>query len=212
LEPDLLVESLFVGRAAEISELQDLLDSAVDGKGKTVFIQGEAGTGKTRLVKEFLKIVSKKELTTLVGWCLSNASITYFPFIEAFKNYDGKSINEIRETLLRKTRQELGIAAKALGKTIQGEERKQASKFSPKVWKDLTFASVSKTLQDLSKLKPILLFLMICSGLTQLPSLFCITSLGFSQLKKFSSPPHSEVKKSILIKKGNPIRSSIPCG
>ena len=60
----------------------------VEGKGKTVFVSGEAGTGKTRLVKEFLNFAKhEKEFITLNGRCLSDAVIPYFPFKEAFKGY-----------------------------------------------------------------------------------------------------------------------------
>ncbi|UCH58240.1 MAG: ATP-binding protein, partial [Candidatus Bathyarchaeota archaeon] len=43
-----------VGRDQEIGQLRQHLDSALAGKGATVFIGGEAGVGKTRLVNEFL--------------------------------------------------------------------------------------------------------------------------------------------------------------
>jgi predicted ATPase len=63
------------------------LDSAIEGKGTTVFISGEAGSGKTRLLTEFLKIAKQKQLTVVSGWCLSDAAIPYFPFVEAFDSY-----------------------------------------------------------------------------------------------------------------------------
>ena len=96
IKSDLLTEPIFVGREAEIDELNACLASAIDRKGKTVFICGEAGTGKTRLVNEFLKIVQTKEIATMVGWCLSNASVPYFPFIEAFKKQITASNNEAK--------------------------------------------------------------------------------------------------------------------
>ena len=82
-----LAEPLFVGREKELKELDSLLSSAVEGKGKTVFISGEAGSGKTRLVTEFLKRAKRQRVTVLSGWCLSNAAVPYFPFFEAFKAY-----------------------------------------------------------------------------------------------------------------------------
>ena len=82
-----LAEPVLVGREHELEELHSFLNSAINGKGTTVFVSGEAGAGKTRLVTEFLKQARKQEVTILTGWCLSNAAVPYFPFFEAFNRY-----------------------------------------------------------------------------------------------------------------------------
>ena len=82
-----LVEPVLVGREHEFGELQNHLDLAFEGKGTTVFVSGEAGSGKTRLVNEFLNLVKKTEVAVLAGWCLSTAAVPYFPFLEAFDSY-----------------------------------------------------------------------------------------------------------------------------
>jgi predicted ATPase len=43
----------FVGRIKEISMLTDLLSKARSGRGRVVFIEGSAGTGKGTLINEF---------------------------------------------------------------------------------------------------------------------------------------------------------------
>ncbi len=82
-----LAEPPLVGRESELSELQSCLSSALEGKGTTVFVTGEAGSGKTRLTREFLKTVRDQDITLLSGWCLGEAAVPYFPFMEAFKDY-----------------------------------------------------------------------------------------------------------------------------
>ena len=82
-----LAEPALVGREKELEELEKLLDSAALGRGKTVFVSGEAGSGKTRLANEFLKHAGKRGFTALSGWCLSDAAIPYFPFVRAFDSY-----------------------------------------------------------------------------------------------------------------------------
>jgi predicted ATPase len=77
-----LAEPVLVGRERELEELEKFLNLAIEGKGNTVFISGEAGAGKTRLLMEFLRIAEKKGITVLTGWCLSNAAVPYFPFVE----------------------------------------------------------------------------------------------------------------------------------
>jgi predicted ATPase len=61
-----LAEPVLVGRESELDELQHHLDFAVRGKGTTVFVSGEAGTGKTRLIKEFLN----SGMRALIGGCV----------------------------------------------------------------------------------------------------------------------------------------------
>jgi tetratricopeptide (TPR) repeat protein len=54
LPPQLVPEPRFslVGRARELAELGSLLDRTVAGEGRTVLLGGEAGGGKTRLLRE----------------------------------------------------------------------------------------------------------------------------------------------------------------
>lgn len=87
LKPRILIQPSLVGREKELEKLQGLLTSAFAGQGTTAFISGEAGCGKTRLPNEFLEIARKKGVAILGGWCLSNAAIPYFPFVEAFDSY-----------------------------------------------------------------------------------------------------------------------------
>ncbi|MGV9308079.1 helix-turn-helix transcriptional regulator [Nonomuraea sp. NPDC003727] len=62
------VSPLFVGRADELAALQAALGRARAGMSSTVLIGGEAGVGKTRLIREFTERVT--EARVLVGGCL----------------------------------------------------------------------------------------------------------------------------------------------
>ncbi len=47
----------FVGRRAELNQFRGILDTCIeDGQGQTVYVRGEPGIGKTRLVEEFVRI------------------------------------------------------------------------------------------------------------------------------------------------------------
>ena len=85
--PSFEYEPTLVGIDGEIKQLSHHLDSALAGKGATVFIGGEAGVGKTRLVNEFLNQAKETGVKVLSGWCLSEAAVPYFPFTEAFNAY-----------------------------------------------------------------------------------------------------------------------------
>jgi tetratricopeptide (TPR) repeat protein len=147
-----LVEPVLVGREEEFEELQDSLESILSGKGKTIFISGKAGSGKTRLVNEFLNITKKKDITTLFGWCLSNNTVPYFPFIEAFNS---DIMTRDSGTILS---QPLGMKS-WLSESYPIEKSKKSRTIIPQVWKDQAFTAVTGELLYLSSVKPLILVL-----------------------------------------------------
>jgi tetratricopeptide (TPR) repeat protein len=142
----ILAEPILVGRERELKELQRCLDSAVRGKGSTVFVSGEAGSGKTRLIAEFLDTVKKKEVSVLSGWCLSNATQPYFPFVEAFESY----LSTVDSGLAQH---------QELKSWFVGYDQAEGREITPQVWKDQTFAAITKELLYMSTNKPIILFI-----------------------------------------------------
>ena len=137
-----------MGRTQELEELQVSLNAVFDGKGTTVFLSGEAGSGKTRLANEFLNFARNRGVVILSGWCLSNAAIPYFPFVEAFDSY-----------LLTNEEQGRFPGGQQLRTTtwLKGLEITQA--MSPQAWKDKTFAAVTRELLLLSTSNPLILFI-----------------------------------------------------
>jgi KaiC/GvpD/RAD55 family RecA-like ATPase len=87
MKTDTLSEPVLVGRERELEELGQNLESAIQGKGTTVFVSGEAGSGKTRLTREFLNSARKRGIAIMAGWCLSDSAAPFFPFVEAFNDY-----------------------------------------------------------------------------------------------------------------------------
>lgn len=167
-----LADPVLVGREREIEELQHHLDLALQGKGSTVFVSGEAGSGKTRLVNEFLIAAKqKKEITQLAGWCLNNSGIPYFPFIEAFNAYSSgankkSEPSNIRQGILHESteagllagEEELGLRAWLMG-PAKIEKTQELESLSPQAWKDSTFAAVTNFLLSISAKKPTILFI-----------------------------------------------------
>jgi class 3 adenylate cyclase/tetratricopeptide (TPR) repeat protein len=61
----------FVGRRAELNQFRGMLDTCIEeGHGQTVYVRGEPGIGKTRLVDEFTKIAAEKTVSTHRGLVL----------------------------------------------------------------------------------------------------------------------------------------------
>ena len=148
MKSKLLAEPILVGRTQELEELQVNLKAVFDGKGTTVFISGEAGSGKTRIANEFLNFARNRGVIVLSGWCLSNAAVPYFPFVEAFDSY-----------LLTNEDQTKFQGSQQLRTTTWLTGTEIAQTMSPQTWKDKTFAAVTKELLLLSTSNPLILFI-----------------------------------------------------
>ena len=83
---DLVTQPKMVGREEEFNKLKTFLDEAREGHGNMVFIAGEAGVGKTRLVEE-LKVYAKEQgVDVLQGGSLYESLTPYMPFLEALRS------------------------------------------------------------------------------------------------------------------------------
>lgn len=83
---DFDIQPKMVGRENELKELQAYLNKAAEGQGNTVFIPGEAGVGKTRLVNELKEIGRTQGFQVLSGNSMYESLIPYLPFIEALRS------------------------------------------------------------------------------------------------------------------------------
>ena len=80
--------SPFVGRAAELGRLHELLERARAGQGQVVAVSSEAGLGKTRLLYEFLRSAKIQAWRILEGRALSyERAASYLPIIEMLRTY-----------------------------------------------------------------------------------------------------------------------------
>jgi len=75
-----------VGRNKELGQLKDFLHAAVNGKGNTVLVSGEAGIGKTRLVKELEAYAESLGVKVLEGRCLYESPTPFLPFRESLRS------------------------------------------------------------------------------------------------------------------------------
>jgi len=128
----------------------------LSGKGTTVFICGEAGVGKTRLVNEFLALAKKMGAKILSGWCLSEAAIPYFPFTEAFNTYISTISNEKAKSNMKK---ELGITGWLKGPEFARESKARELFSTPEIERDRTFEAVASILLQRSAQESLILFL-----------------------------------------------------
>ncbi len=83
MEQTLVEEPVFVGRRDVLNKLKEKLKYLKQSKGSAVFIGGEAGIGKTRLVEEFIKNAGR--IKVIRAWCLPEQLEPLFPVKVAFR-------------------------------------------------------------------------------------------------------------------------------
>jgi class 3 adenylate cyclase/tetratricopeptide (TPR) repeat protein len=81
-----------VGRAREVGVLADLFAQVKAGRGQVVFVSGEAGIGKSRLLLEFQRMLVEREEAAvwLEGQCVSfGQSIPFLPLVDQLRRHFG---------------------------------------------------------------------------------------------------------------------------
>ena len=75
----------FVGRSAEMAILDDLWAQAVRDGRRVALVQGEPGSGKTRLAREVAQRAAQAGAGVLYGGCEPSLSSPYQAFAEALE-------------------------------------------------------------------------------------------------------------------------------
>jgi predicted ATPase len=79
-----MAANVFVGREAELYELQEVLRKVTTGHGQVVFVAGEAGSGKSALVEEFVRLaeLTDPDVVAAIGECNAQTGMgdPYLPF------------------------------------------------------------------------------------------------------------------------------------
>jgi DNA-binding CsgD family transcriptional regulator/tetratricopeptide (TPR) repeat protein len=85
--PARLVSPTLVGRADELAALEAALDRVVAGTPVHQLIAGEAGVGKSRLVREAASLAAARGFRVLSGGCadLGEGGVPYGPIVEALR-------------------------------------------------------------------------------------------------------------------------------
>ncbi|MFP4051083.1 MAG: AAA family ATPase, partial [Thermoplasmata archaeon] len=78
---------VFVGRDVPLKKLRDNLKKAKNEGSFSVFVEGEAGIGKTTLIHHLKPFAKELGYKFLSGTCQSEISDPYLPFKEAFSSY-----------------------------------------------------------------------------------------------------------------------------
>jgi class 3 adenylate cyclase/tetratricopeptide (TPR) repeat protein len=89
----------FVGRDEELAKLGRSIEQVKQGKGQVVFLSGEAGIGKSRLLLEFRRSLGD-DVAWLEGRCLSyGACEPYLPLIDIVRGVHGITAGDDEATI-----------------------------------------------------------------------------------------------------------------
>jgi tetratricopeptide (TPR) repeat protein/tRNA A-37 threonylcarbamoyl transferase component Bud32 len=108
-----LYRRIFVGREAELRQLQSCFDAATSGQGSLMMVVGEPGIGKTTLCEQLATYVGLRGGRVLVGHCYEEGSLSlpYLAFVEALRTYaQTRDVNRLRK--------ELGPGAPDVGRIV----------------------------------------------------------------------------------------------
>ncbi|HEY4825245.1 MAG TPA: AAA family ATPase [Solirubrobacteraceae bacterium] len=114
--PERAWSSTFVGREAALAGLEDALEDAIEGRPRVVFVAGDSGVGKTRLVSEFAALARDRGARVLSGDCLElgEGELPYAPLVAVLRSLvrDG---DPVLEQLPEFARSELAALLPELG-------------------------------------------------------------------------------------------------
>ena len=82
----------FVGRHRELEVLERCLHDAVAGNPRFALLGGDAGIGKSRLVRELRERADRQGVQVFYGRCIEDLRLPYLPFVEMLEE-------PLRETL-----------------------------------------------------------------------------------------------------------------
>jgi hypothetical protein len=108
-----------VGREGQLDALRAAFEAARDGRGQVVFVTGEAGIGKSRLLYEFRQQLGDAPHVWWEGRCASYASHTAFrPIVDALQRRFGIEDRDDDDAALARLEQGTGALAPDLAWTL----------------------------------------------------------------------------------------------
>lgn len=144
LSQRLVPEDVFVGRTEEMKLLREKLEEVKASGSTTIFISGEAGVGKTRLVSELKTHALGEGFDFLTGTCISDMGDPYLPFKEAFKDH---MLNGKKEEISR-----VAFIGAMKGRRISNKRMFDAER-------EATFYETTDYIRDMAESSPMVVFL-----------------------------------------------------
>jgi len=144
-----------VQRELQLATLLEHVGAAATGESRIVAVAGEAGVGKTRLVRELARVAQEDGFYVFGGRSHASAALPYEPFIAALRPYAESRGTEILRRLLgtltgelRRLLPEIDLAPANEDVTIPDDERRERF-----------LRAIHLLLEDAASLRPVVLVL-----------------------------------------------------
>ncbi|HEY7281093.1 MAG TPA: AAA family ATPase, partial [Actinomycetota bacterium] len=165
-----------VGRQPELDLVREAVDQVLAGAGAILFVTGEPGIGKSRLLAETHDLAtglpSERPVTWLEGRCVSyGETLPYWPFRDLLRRWLGGSADDpeirVRISLQRSVEKVFGDRAKevapylaaVLGLTPDPEAEARLATLSPEALQYRTFEVVHHLIEKMAKDGPVVVAL-----------------------------------------------------
>ena len=155
-----------IGRQAELALLLHKMEALKQGEGAVISIVGEAGTGKSRLLAEFERMVSGDGVNWIVGYAYAHTQqVPYFPLVGIVRRWlalDGSATaEEMSSGIAQRVGGLLGPRAEEIPiiQGLIGQDVAETESMSPEEWR--------------SRLKTTMLNLLSAIA-RQAPTVFCM--------------------------------------
>jgi DNA-binding CsgD family transcriptional regulator len=145
----------FIARRAELDMLTSALSDAVEERPRAVFVAGEAGVGKSRLVSHFLGLPASRGTWRMTGACVdvSGESLPYGPIRDALRSFVANVPDRERTRVL----DSVPATLQALLSEASSDRRRPPSEGSaPQV---LTFEALFDLIAEAAAVRPLLIVL-----------------------------------------------------
>src|SRR5437868_3924706 len=168
------VETRLVGRERELGLAEAALERTLGGSGGVLFISGDAGIGKSRLVAELCRTFEESETAAaapplwLEGRCISyGESLPYWPFRDLLRDWLGVGADEpelrVRVALRRRVEglfpqraaELYPYLGSLLGLTLEADAVARLAELSPEALQYRTFEVVEELFRRLAEDRPV---------------------------------------------------------
>jgi len=157
----------FVGREREVASFTERLAAAGNGQGGVLFLSGEAGIGKSRLVDEFARLAGSQGWQVLTGRAYDTEGLPpYLPIVEALEQHYGASADDDVLRHVLESAGSIGVASEDL--KIGAQPMTAGPRPGPEMERYRLFEAVSRA------------FLAIASGSESRGLLFCLDDLHWA--------------------------------
>lgn len=141
-------KDIFVGREKEINYLWSVIEKLKNG-GKIIFVTGEAGIGKTRLILEMRKEIMKRGYEFFWGRAYFDSSEPYLPFKEIFENYLNTGKDDNIKLLINVVK---SLFYRESGMNVEDKKSFESQRNS--MWWE-----ISERIKDVASIRPLIIFI-----------------------------------------------------